>query len=456
MTKKTKEKLIEAVETIAKPVTLPISFVADRLNELMKKLEAQTARKEIVSTVDGFVDTLIEEAKDAEKGLFAFFSEMLFAHNLAERIAGLENELTLVDILGRRTVQFLKPDLVVGYTRAQNQQLLPVFRYPSETIGEDRLMELKPIAEEDFVRGDEFMREKVKIGQELYTLVSLPLRSTSERFGLLILGRAGGKTFRSDEISLAVAGAAVVGFMLSNIRLHQQILRDKQLVAIGKTLAGVSHDMRNILTNLEGGLELLARSQKEKDDKMFAQAYSIVSRSYERLKTLVLAMVDYSRQRELNLQPTDLNALIEEVAASFASRLKEKGVKLKRSLDRHLPVMLLDSVGVERLVANLVDNAIDAVEKDKGLISLRTKYFSESKTVCLWVKDNGCGIRPELQEKIFDLFYSAKGSRGTGFGLAIVQKVAREHGGTVEVFSQPGQGATFLVKLPVRVSGNTG
>ncbi len=449
--KKTSEKIKEAVETIARPVTLPLSFMADRLDELMRKLEGQSARKEIVSVVDGFVDSLIEEARDAEKGLFAFFSEMLFAQNLAERVASLENELTLIEILCRRTIQFLKPDFVVAYTKSAEGRLLPAFRHPPEW--EDRLTALDRVAEEDFDKGEELIRENTRIDGHFYTVVSIPLRSTSERFGLFMMGRREEKSFRPEEISLAVAGTAVVGFMLSNIKLHQQMLRDKQLVVIGQTIAGLSHDMRNILSNLEGGLNLLEVGHRENRPETFQLGYSVVKRSYQRLKELVLSMVDYSRQREPELKPTNLNSLVAEVAAGMKERFKEKQAKLKKELDDKLPVVLVDSVRMERAVANLLDNALDAVEKGKGKIYLGTRYDPEAKTVSVWVRDNGCGIKPEVQGRIFDLFYSTKGARGTGFGLAIVQKVAKEHGGTVEVRSEPGKGATFLVKLPARLLG---
>ncbi|HOJ39324.1 MAG TPA: HAMP domain-containing sensor histidine kinase, partial [bacterium] len=405
----------------------------------------------IVSVVDGFVDSLIEEARDAEKGLFAFFSEMLFAQNLAERVASLENELTLIEILCRRTIQFLKPDFVVAYTKSAEGRLLPAFRHPPEW--EDRLTALDRVAEEDFDKGEELIRENTRIDGHFYTVVSIPLRSTSERFGLFMMGRREEKSFRPEEISLAVAGTAVVGFMLSNIKLHQQMLRDKQLVVIGQTIAGLSHDMRNILSNLEGGLNLLEVGHRENRPETFQLGYSVVKRSYQRLKELVLSMVDYSRQREPELKPTNLNSLVAEVAAGMKERFKEKQAKLKKELDDKLPVVLVDSVRMERAVANLLDNALDAVEKGKGKIYLGTRYDPEAKTVSVWVRDNGCGIKPEVQGRIFDLFYSTKGARGTGFGLAIVQKVAKEHGGTVEVRSEPGKGATFLVKLPARLLG---
>jgi len=448
MAKKTSEKIKEAVESIAKPVTLPFSFMCDRLSELKKRWEKAPTKKEVVSTVDGFVDTLIEEAADAEKGLFAFFSEMLFVQNLAEEVASLENELTLMEILGRRTVQFLQPDFVLAYSKSTGNNLTLVFRYPGDQG--KHFPVLDKIAAEDLARVGEFLHENIEIDRRLYTVVSVPLRSTSEQFGILLIGRQQEKAFRPHEISLAVAAAAVVGFMLSNMKLHQQILRDKQLVAVGETMAGLSHDIRNILTNLEGGLQLLDLGLREKKQKTINQGYSIVRRSYEKMKELVLAMVDFSRQREPDLTPTRLNDLLADIVASLKERCREKKVKLKQQLDENVPVMLLDPWRMERLVSNLLFNALEAVEEGKGLILIGTKYYPEESMVHLWVKDNGCGIHPQLQDKIFDIFYSTKGARGTGFGLAIAQKVVREHGGTIQVHSQPGKGATFLVKLPVR------
>jgi signal transduction histidine kinase len=98
---------------------------------------------------------------------------------------------------------------------------------------------------------------------------------------------------------------------------------------------------------------------------------------------------------------------------------------------------------------NLLSNAIDAVEPNKGLIRVVGRYDAENQQAILQVIDNGAGIPPSMMGHLFELFHSTKGNRGTGIGLAVTKKIVEEHEGSVSVKSTPGEGTTFTVKLPV-------
>jgi signal transduction histidine kinase len=110
---------------------------------------------------------------------------------------------------------------------------------------------------------------------------------------------------------------------------------------------------------------------------------------------------------------------------------------------------VVDSNAVYRCLLNLVSNAIDALPDDGGTVGFATRYDRQERVARLAVADSGCGIAPELLPMVFDVFVSTKGSRGTGLGLAVVQKLATAHGGRVEVDSQLGKGTTFTLVLPL-------
>lgn len=157
-------------------------------------------------------------------------------------------------------------------------------------------------------------------------------------------------------------------------------------------------------------------------------------------------MVDYSRDREIFIEKVNLNSLLDEVVAYFDSSLKEKNIKLIKEFDPNLIFVNVDRHRIERMVSNLIQNSIDAVEENKGIIKIKTKDLENSFQII--VEDNGCGIPEKNLDKIFDIFFTTKGSRGTGFGLAIVQKIVKEHNGKIEVKSKVGEGTTFTITFP--------
>ena len=117
---------------------------------------------------------------------------------------------------------------------------------------------------------------------------------------------------------------------------------------------------------------------------------------------------------------------------------------------RDQPAIPLDPDGMHQVLMNLLSNALDAVEPQKGLIRVKCRYDAENRqTTVIEVIDNGTGIPPSMMNHMFELFHSTKGNRGTGLGLAVAQKIVEEHEGSISVKSTPGEGTTFTVRLPV-------
>jgi len=165
---------------------------------------------------------------------------------------------------------------------------------------------------------------------------------------------------------------------------------------------------------------------------------------------MVLSMVDYAKNRVPDLEPKDLNKLLLEILDHNKTAFAGKRVRIVTAFDQKMPRIYVDPERIDRMVTNLLTNALDAVKEGTGVITLRTRYVREKEIAELSVEDNGKGIPRQALGRIFDLFYSTKGSRGSGFGLAIVQKVVREHSGTTEVSSTLNKGTKFLIRLPAK------
>ena len=113
-----------------------------------------------------------------------------------------------------------------------------------------------------------------------------------------------------------------------------------------------------------------------------------------------------------------------------------------------MPPIPIDGNAIHQAVMNLLGNALDAAPAKTGVVTLRTRFLAESHEAQIAVSDNGPGISPERHEELFEAFHSTKGQRGTGLGLAVTRKIVEEHGGRIEVRSEPKQGATFIITLP--------
>ena len=445
------EAIIKPIETVVNPVVIkPVEFLADKFNILIKDLEQKTSTKEKISEIDTFVDGLLENMKTVEKSFYPFLSEVVLIHNLAESMATLANELELLNILGTQIQKTMKVDLIIGFLKHEEENtLIPGYKILPENFSLPE--EFYSFAQEKFSAGEVQLYENTKIGNKKFNIIITPLRTTSEKFGIFFVGRKRSNgTFTPEETTLIIAGSTMVSFALSNFKLNQKILRDRQLVLLGQTIGSISHDIKNLLTGFEGSIEMINNGLKDKDFKQIEIGAGILNRSYQKMKAMVLSMLDYARDRAPNLVLCDFNKVISESVAIVRDSFKEKKITIIENYDPSIPEIAVDPERIDRMLSNLLINAIDAVEGKEGIIQVSTRYYPETKTVELEVSDNGKGIPENALNKIFDLFYSTKGSRGTGFGLAIVQKVVKEHDGKIQVKSTPGKGTTFKIQIPAR------
>jgi signal transduction histidine kinase len=282
------------------------------------------------------------------------------------------------------------------------------------------------------------------------SILCVPLRVNDEVIGALeVVNKKSSRGFSERDMALAEAIASQAAEALQRARLVDENMRKQRLAAIGETVAGLAHCIRNILNGLKGGAYMVNSGLKNNTKDHLERGWDMVQRNIEHVSDLALGMLDYSKDRAPVLEQADANELLEEIVRLTEEKARSRGVSLALEAGSDVVPFRFDAQSVRRCVMNLVSNAIDACEEKKGRVTLRTRVPDE-RWVELSVTDNGCGMSPETKNKLFTSFFSTKGSKGTGLGLPVTRKILREHGGDLLVESEQGRGSTFTCRLPFR------
>ncbi len=257
--------------------------------------------------------------------------------------------------------------------------------------------------------------------------------------------------FTKDHLMLMVAIGHQAGLAIENTALYEAKLQAERLAAVGQTIATLSHHIKNILQGIRGGSYLIDMGLNDKDDLIVRRGWGIVEKNQAKIYNLVMDMLSFSKDREPALESAELNETVGDVVELMQARAKELGVVLSWEPSADLPDVQIDVDGIHRAVLNIVTNAIDASEDvEGGAVRVSTGWDDEAKVAHVAIQDNGTGIPPGEVDRIFEVFASTKGSRGTGLGLPVSQKIVREHGGTIRISSEVGKGSTFTIELPMR------
>ena len=255
--------------------------------------------------------------------------------------------------------------------------------------------------------------------------------------------------FTKDHLMLMVAIGHQAGLAIENTMLYEAKIQAERLAAVGQTIATLSHHIKNILQGMRGGSYLVDLGLNDKDDAIVRRGWGIVDKNQGKIYNLVMDMLSFSKERQPALELTCLNETIGDVIELMQSRAAELGVGLVWEPYPNLRRTLFDPDGIHRASLNIVTNAIDACEgREGGRVVVSTAWDDATATARIIVQDNGSGIEPGEIGKIFQVFASSKGSRGTGLGLPVSQKIIREHGGQITLASEVGQGSTFTIILP--------
>jgi signal transduction histidine kinase/ActR/RegA family two-component response regulator len=317
------------------------------------------------------------------------------------------------------------------------------------------------------------------MGKGMNSAVAVPLMLEKDLFGILIAGRIRVNGFNIGECEFLRALSQHVALAAHQARLHTQlqiaydelrqtqraVMQHERLRALGQLTSGLAHDINNTLSPISCFTELLLKNEKNlgEDARRYLQHIKTAS---DDLAQIVTRMRDFYRKREENqpLLPVKLNPLAQQVIEltrpSWRDIPQQRGVTVdvKLDLDADLPEIVGMESELREAITNLILNAVDAMP-DGGVITVRTRVCAwvqsrhGNKTpshVALEVSDTGSGMDEQTRSRCLEPFFSTKGERGTGLGLAMVYGVVQRHDGTIEIDSQLGSGTIFRLIFAVR------
>ena len=314
------------------------------------------------------------------------------------------------------------------------------------------------------------MRDKrFSAGQSVHnygirSAICVPIKGRESILGVIhVDASVSTHTYSTEQLRLLTALGNQTGMALENVRLHEAAVHSERLAAVGETVAALSHHIKNILQALGGGVDVVERALTRDDLEKALAAWPTVRRGLDRANGVILNMLAFSKPRTglLEVETLNVNYVLNECVELMGPQVEESGAALITDLG-DLPPMPADAGGLHQAFMNFLTNALDAVEgvDGGGAITVRSEFDPLTRSVVVEFIDNGKGMSPEEVGKIFEVFFTTKGHRGTGLGLAVANKVVREHRGKIAVESSPGNGTTFTITLPiqpgdVRDSGDT-
>jgi two-component system phosphate regulon sensor histidine kinase PhoR len=219
-------------------------------------------------------------------------------------------------------------------------------------------------------------------------------------------------------------------------------------------VSNVSHELRTPLALISMFAETLELERVKNDDKK-KEYYSIISQEANRLGRIVNSILNFAKmeagKRKFTFEPTNINEVVNNIYQTYSYHLQNKGFKFGKELSDNLPEVVIDSEAISEAVINLIDNAVKYSD-DKKEVVLKTGRSNDA--VYIEVSDKGIGIAPNEQKKIFEKFYRISSGlihnvKGTGIGLSLVKQIVEAHKGKIELKSNPGEGSTFTIIIPI-------
>jgi signal transduction histidine kinase/pSer/pThr/pTyr-binding forkhead associated (FHA) protein len=341
-----------------------------------------------------------------------------------------------------------------------------------------------------FAKGDSVQRMHIR------SAICSPIRFREKTYGAIYIDSSmANSTFTPEQLALMNAIGQHAGLALANTDLYQEKLQAERLAAIGETVATLSHSIKNILQGLRGGADVVEMGLTKDDLKIAKGGWPIMKRNLDRIISLAVNMLAFSRQRKVELELTSIGPVLEDCAELLENLTKNRQVALILDIDSEVPPVPLDPPMIHQALMNLLTNAVEAVPAGDGAVTVRvnfrpaappkpeTKPESRSEGgrsrvgammkptppnparttqpkrplvgpyIEIAIIDNGPGIPKSKQPWVFEPFHTTKGVRGTGLGLAVAKRVADQHHGLLLLDSEEGKGATFRMILPAEAVG---
>ena len=238
-------------------------------------------------------------------------------------------------------------------------------------------------------------------------------------------------------------------------RLEKRMMHTQRLASLGTMSTGIAHEINNplaIIKESAGFMRVVLEDAEELPEReLLFKGLEKIEKSVDRARRITHQLLGYVRKHGHDLTPVDIRQLTEDTVALIKQKTLAKKVSVQwDTAPEAQMLMYTDPFQVRQVLINLLENAVDAVDTNG---EIRLALYRKNQSVCLEVKDNGSGITPENMQKIFDPFFTTKpnvseNESGTGLGLFVVHKIMTALSGSIQVDSEPGDGATFTICLP--------
>ena len=241
--------------------------------------------------------------------------------------------------------------------------------------------------------------------------------------------------------------------MLTDITEARRL--EDHLTSLGYMIGSISHGIKGLLTNLDGGMYLINTGLSSHNHQKAQQGYDLSIQTVSRIKKLVLDILYYAKTRTLEWEPISVNKFVEETLQVVAAKAVKNKVLIEKSIDIVTPddIFEIDQKTLEASLVNILENGIDAcaAKKDHPNPTVFFHVRVDEEKVLFKIKDNGLGMDKATVNNMFTIFFSSKGSKGTGLGMFITNKVIRQHQGSIKVKSDMGRGTKFIIRIPRRI-----
>jgi len=273
----------------------------------------------------------------------------------------------------------------------------------------------------------------------LFSMAFGALASTATLWAIAVAQR-----LQTQRVALVEARSRLDG-------AQEQLIQAEKMTALGELVAGVAHEINNPLTGIVGYTELLIRRKLPPPAQKHLER---IAAEGERIVKIVRNILSFARKHAPERKMIDLNDVIEKTLELKAYHLRCNQIRVVQELASDLPKTLLDFHQMQQVLINLLNNAEQAMlEAGRGHTIRLTTGVVEGR-IHLRVSDDGPGIPPDIRERVLEPFFTTKQeNRGTGLGLSLCNGIIQEHGGRIRVESPPGEGATFIVELPIERAG---
>ena len=317
----------------------------------------------------------------------------------------------------------------------------------SRTIVERCAREKISVLSRDARSDERFDGSESIVMHDIRSAMCVPLIAKGRVLGVLHIDtREEVRAFNEGDLNFISNLGNELALSLDNVEMRERMVQAEKMAAIGQTITGVAHNIKNILQLTMGGAQLMDKSLNEGSIDSVRASWDIIKRGEEKIGKFIRDMLDFSRASSGPKKFCSINDVVLEIKDSIKEQMEKKNIKIELELDNKVPDRRLSEDGMYKCLMNLIINSSEAIKHENGLIKISTSV-NEENSIIIKVSDNGEGMPPDVMSRLFTPFFTTKGSNGTGLGLCTTRKIVEENNGKMCVDSNYGEGTVFTITL---------